>query len=312
MHRMNYRERPANIHQLQAAAAIGQAGLIQCYESSFDQHGVQIAQILLDHADLSSRTRYLNARQTINTLLEWDIVPIVNENDTVATDEIRFGDNDTLAGLVSNLIDADYLLILTDQQGVYSDDPRKNSDVILISECDVHDPQLDKAAQGSGSALGRGGMSTKISAARLAARSGTTTFIANGREDSVILRLASGQALGTRLNNQRKPISAHKQWLAGGLTVKGQINLDEGASTALLNTGVSLLPAGVSQVNGHFVRGELVSCIDSQGREIARGLCNYSSDETAKIAGKSSKLISDILGYCGDAELIHRDNLVIL
>lgn len=313
MHRMSYRQRPDNIHELQATAAIGQAGLIQAYESFFARSDTKIAQILLVHDDLSSRKRYLNARQTMNTLLDWGIVPIVNENDTVATDEIRFGDNDTLAGLVSNLIDADRLVILTDQPGVFTSDPRNDPGASLISECDVHNTQLDDAAGGSSSGgLGRGGMTTKISAARLAARSGTVTHIANGREDSVLLRLANGEQLGTRLTNQRKPITSRKQWLAGSLTVKGRVMLDEGAKNALLKTGVSLLPVGVTKIDGVFERGDLVSCVDSQNREIARGLSNYSSEEASKIVGKSSSAIPDILGYGGDNELIHYDDLVIL
>lgn len=313
MHRMNYRQRPDNIHELQATAAIGQAGLIQAYESFFARSDTKIAQILLVHDDLSSRKRYLNARQTMNTLLDWGIVPIVNENDTVATDEIRFGDNDTLAGLVSNLIDADRLVILTDQPGVFTSDPRNNPDASLISECDVHATQLDTAAGGSSSGgLGRGGMTTKISAARLAARSGTVTHIANGREDYVLLRLANGEQLGTRLTNQRKPIASRKQWLAGSLTVKGRVMLDEGAKSALLKTGVSLLPVGVTKIDGVFERGDLVSCVDCQNQEIARGLSNYSSEEARKIIGRSSNAIPDILGYGGDNELIHYDDLVIL
>jgi len=312
MHRMEYRNRPGNIHELQATAAIGQAGLIQAYESFFTRSGNKIAQILLVHDDLSSRKRYLNARQTINTLLDWGIVPIVNENDTVATDEIRFGDNDTLAGLVSNLIDADRLVILTDQPGVLTSDPRNDPNATLISECDVHDAQLDAAAGGSSSGLGRGGMTTKISAARLAARSGTVTHIANGRDDSVLLRIARGEQLGTRLTNQRKPVTSRKQWLAGNLTVKGRVVLDEGAKNALLKTGVSLLPIGVTKIEGVFERGDLVSCVDSQNREIARGLSNYSSEEASKIVGRSSSAIPDILGYGGDNELIHYDDLVIL
>ncbi len=312
MYRMRRQQRPDTIHELQAAAAIGQAGLIQCYESRFAEFGIQIAQVLLVHADLSSRTRYLNARQAVNALLDWNVIPIVNENDTVATDEIRFGDNDTLAGLVSNLVDADHLLILTDQQGVYSDDPRNNSDATLISESDVDDPALDRAARGSGSALGRGGMATKIKAARLAARSGTTTYIANGRTDSVIERLAAGEPLGTRLTNRRKPIAARKQWLAGSLEARGDLVVDDGAARALRETGVSLLPVGVTGVQGNFRRGELVRCIDREGVEIARGLCNYSAVEAQKIAGNSSNRISEILGYSGDAEMIHRDDLVLI
>jgi len=312
MTRLNWTQRPDQLHQLQAAAAVGQAGLIQAYQSRFADYRLQTAQILLVHADLSSRTRYLNARQTLQSLLSLDAIPIVNENDTVATDEIRFGDNDTLAGLVANLIDADTLLILTDQQGVYSDDPRQNPDATLISHCDVDDEQLDRAARGSGGALGRGGMATKIKAARLAARSGAATVIACGREEKIIQRLADGEALGTRLDNARKPLAAKKQWLAGNLKVCGELLLDDGAVKVLTQSGSSLLPIGIRAVSGNFQRGELVRCLDSERREVARGLVNYSSEEATLIIGKSSSQLSELLGYGGAEEMIHRDNLVLV
>lgn len=310
--RLGWKTRPEALHQLQAAAAVGQAGLIQAYETRFKEYQLITAQVLLVHDDLSGRTRYLNARQTLTTLLEYNVIPIVNENDTVATDEIRFGDNDTLAGQVANLIDADTLLILTDQQGVFSDDPRTHPDATLIKQQDVHDPSLDHAAKDGSGSLGRGGMTTKIKAARLAARSGASTIIANGLEPNVIIRLANNESVGTLLSHSRKPLPPRKQWLSGSLTVQGELTLDEGAVRVLTQSGSSLLPVGVNAVNGVFRRGELVSCLNIQGKEIARGLVNYSSDEAIKIAGQASDQLNAILGYGGDEEIIHRDNLVIL
>jgi len=310
--RLGWDSRPDTVHELQAAAAVGQAGLIQAYESRFQHFDVQTAQILFVRGDLASRDRYLNARQTLNSLLRLNVIPIVNENDTVATDEIRFGDNDTLAGLAANLIDADKLLILTDQAGVFTDDPRKNLQAKLIQSCDAHDKILDSSAQGSGNALGRGGMQTKIRAARLAARSGTTTIIANGNETDIITRISNGEIVGTTLTNARKPITARKQWLAGSLQAKGVLHLDKGAVNALQNAGVSLLPVGIKSVEGNFQRGELVSCVDDQQHEIARGLTNYSVHEAKQIAGQTGAEINHRLGYAGDAEIIHRDNLVLL
>lgn len=310
--RLGWQKRPDTVHELQAAAAIGQAGLIQAYESRFQRFDIQTAQILLVRGDLASRDRYLNARQTLKSLLQLTVIPIVNENDTVATDEIRFGDNDTLAGLAANLIDADKLLILTDQKGVYTDDPRKNPQAKLINSCDAHDKALDTAARGSGNALGRGGMQTKIRAARLAARSGTTTIIANGNETDIITRISNNEAMGTTLTSSRKPITARKQWLAGSLQVKGSLQLDNGAINALKNTGVSLLPIGVKLVEGNFQCGELVSCVDEHHNEIARGLTNYNAHEAKQVAGKSGAELNDTLGYTGEPEIIHRDNLVLL
>lgn len=310
--RLGWSKRPNTIHELQAAAAVGQAGLIQAYEARFQRHQIQTAQILLVRGDLASRARYLNARQTLSSLLRLNVIPIVNENDTVATDEIRFSDNDTLAALVANLIDADRLIILTDQNGVYTDDPRNNPDATLIQTRDAHDRMLDAAAHGSGSTLGRGGMTTKIRAARLAARSGTITTIANGNETNIISRLAANEKLGTTLTNSRKPITARKQWLAGSLQSKGTLMLDNGASHALQEGGVSLLPIGVTAVVGNFQRGDLVSCVDKNNREIAKGLANYNAHEAKQITGKTSSELSSVLGFIGEEEMIHRDNLVIL
>ena len=312
MTRLGLQQRPTALHQLQAAAAIGQAGLIQAYETRFKKFDLLTAQILLVHDDLSSRTRYLNARQTLQSLLESNVIPIVNENDTVATDEIRFGDNDTLAGQVANLVDADRLLILTDQQGVFTKDPRKHHDATLIQACDVDDKTLDAVASDSSGNLGRGGMSTKIKAARLAARSGTDTVIADGLTNNVITRLAANEPLGTRLSSADSPISQRKQWLSGSVASCGQLIIDQGAEKKLLESGSSLLPIGVTAVNGEFSRGDLVSCVSTDGREVARGLTNYTSQEANKIIGQASDRLSELLGYGGDKELIHRDNLVLV
>lgn len=307
--RMNLSSRPHELHLLQAAAAVGQSALVQAYEEHFAPHGIMTAQILLSHADVRARDRYLNARGTLATLIGMGILPIVNENDTVVTDEIRLGDNDTLAALVANLVDADALLILTDQAGLMDRDPRQHAEAELIVSADVDDPILDTVAGGSG-ALGRGGMTTKLSAARLAARSGAATIIANGREADVISQVVSGRPVGTLLHTARRPQSARKQWLASLLHAKGQLMLDEGAVSGVLERGRSLLPIGVTAVSGNFQRGDLVSCVGPDGRERARGLSNYSSTEAAALAGKSSADIESILGYQGEAELIHRDNLV--
>lgn len=311
MTRLGWSQRPQYLHELQAAAAVGQAGLIQSYEARFDSHAVKTAQVLLVHTDLNDRTRYLNARQTINYLLELGVVPIVNENDTVANEEIRFGDNDTLAGMVANLVDADLLLILTDQQGVFTDDPRKNPDAELIAQCDVDDDRLLTAAKGSGGRLGLGGMATKIKSARLAARSGTTTIIASGRETEIISRLAAGECLGTTLTTPNKGVNARKQWLSGSQS-KGRFALDDGAVDALQKKGVSLLAVGILSVEGDFERGALVSCVDTSGIEIARGLTAYSSEDTLKIIGQRSDRLSQILGYDYGDEVIHRNDLVLL
>ena len=307
--RLNLTERPREVHLSQAAAAVGQSALVRAYEEYLSPHSVTTAQILLSHADVRARDRYLNARSTLSTLLAMNVLPIVNENDTVVTDEIRLGDNDTLAALVANLVDADALLILTDQDGLMDSDPRHAVDAQLIQTADVHDSALDAMA-GEGSALGRGGMATKLSAARLAARSGTATIIANGRQPDVIAQIAAGVPLGTFLQTHRRPQSARKQWLASLLHAQGKLVLDDGAVRGISDQGRSLLPIGVVSVSGDFQRGDLVSCVDSAGRERARGLVNYSSEEARALAGKSSADIELLLGYRGEEELIHRDNLV--
>jgi glutamate 5-kinase len=312
MSRLGWKSRPDAVHELQAAAAVGQMGLVQAYESYFQHYGRHTAQILLDHDDLSNRNRYLNARRTLQTLIELGVVAVVNENDTVVTDEIRFGDNDTLAALVANLIDADLLVILTDQQGLFDQDPRSNPNARLIGEGRAGDPALDALAGGGGSGLGRGGMITKLRAAKLAARSGANTVIASGRVDNVLGRLAKGENLGTLLVSASEPLAARKQWLAGQLQLRGSLTLDDGAVRVLLEQGKSLLPVGVKAVFGRFKRGDLVSCLSPEGREIARGLVNYSADEAIRIIGLPSGRIADVLGYCDDKELIHRDNLVLM
>ena len=312
MTRLGWTQRPRALHELQAAAAVGQAGLVQTYESCFQKHNLHTAQILLTHDDLSSRERYLNARSTLRSLLDLGIIPIINENDTVATDEIRFGDNDTLAALVANLVEAETLIILTDQKGLYTEDPRNNPDAELISDGKASDPELLKMAGSSMGALGRGGMSTKISAAQRAARSGTCTLITSGRQEQALLSAARGENIGTLLLPDSEPIAARKQWLAGHLKANGSLHLDEGAVKVLKTSGKSLLPVGVTSVTGNFIRGEMVTCLAPDGTEIARGLTNYNAIEAVKIKGKASHEIEAILGYIDEAELIHRDNLVIL
>ncbi len=309
--RLGWRSRPHLLHELQAAAAVGQSVLVQHYENAFRPHGIATAQILLVHDDVTARARYLNARGTLKTLLALGVVPVVNENDTVVTDEIRFGDNDTLAALVANLIDADALLLLTDQQGLYREDPRRNPDAGLVAQADVHDPALDGMA-GEGGALGRGGMVTKLRAARLAARSGTETIIASGRTPGVIGAVTGGAGVGTWLRTGRRPQNARKQWLAGMVQVQGSLELDDGAVRVLRESGRSLLPVGVRAVHGDFELGEMVSCRDGSGREVARGLVNYSAQETRRIMGLPSGRIEAALGYLRDVELIHRDNLVLV
>jgi glutamate 5-kinase len=312
MQRLGLNERPRALHVLQAAAAVGQMGLVQVWESGFARHHIRTAQILLTHEDLADRKRYLNARSTLRTLLEMGVVPIINENDTVATDEIRVGDNDTLGALVTNLIEADGLIILTDQPGLYTRDPRLDPTAILVTQGEAGDPALEAMAGGAGSSIGRGGMYTKIIAAKRAARSGAHTVITSGREPRVLERLAAGEPIGTQLSAATQVLTAKKQWLADHLQIKGQLTVDKGAAKALQEGGRSLLPIGVVAVAGTFDRGELVRCLDEDGREIARGLVNYSSSETAKILRTPSDAIEAILGYLDDEELIHRDNLVIL
>ena len=312
MQRLGWTRRPSAMHELQAAAAVGQMGLAQAYESCFREHGLRTAQVLLTHSDLADRQRYLNARSTLLTLLGLGIVPVINENDTVVTDEIRFGDNDTLAALVTNLVEADCLIILTDQHGLYTEDPRINPAASLIERAQAGEPGLEAVAGGTGSAIARGGMLTKVLAAKRAARSGAKTVIASGSEPDVLLRLAAGEAIGTLLSPQTTPLAARKQWLADHLQVAGKLSLDAGAARALRSGGKSLLPVGVKKVEGEFERGSVVACLSPEGAEIARGLVNYNAQESRRIAGRASSEIEAILGYVDEPELIHRDNLVVL
>lgn len=312
MQRLGLRKRPTAVNELQAAAAVGQMGLVQMYESCFSQHGLHTAQVLLTHDDLSDRKRYLNARSTLRTLLSLGVIPIINENDTVVTDEIRFGDNDTLGSLVANLIEADVLVILTDQSGLYSADPRKDKQAVLIQQALAGDAELEKMAGGAGSAVGTGGMLTKILAAKRAARSGAGTIIASGREPEVLLKLAQGQSIGTHLRAGQGKLQAKQQWMADHLRVAGKVTLDAGAVKVLRDQGKSLLPVGVVKVEGNFERGDVVACLDEQGQEVARGLVNYSAAETARILRTPSNEIAQILGYVDESELIHRDNLILM
>jgi glutamate 5-kinase len=311
MTRLGWKRRPHALYELQAAAAVGQMGLVQAYESRFQKFGLHTAQILLTHEDLADRQRYLNARSTMRTLLQLGVIPIVNENDTVTTDEIRFGDNDTLAALVANLIEADLLVMLTDQEGMYDGDPRRNAGARLVAEAAAEDASLEAMAAGTGGALGRGGMLTKVLAARRAARSGTLTLIAPGRAPDILRRIAAGEPVGTRLFPSREPLAARKQWLAGQLQVRGRLTLDAGAARVLHGDGKSLLPVGVTQVSGEFGRGDLVACAGPDGVEVARGLVNYSAEESRRIIGQPSSRIGELLGYVDEPELIHRDNLVL-
>ncbi|HEY3299222.1 MAG TPA: glutamate 5-kinase [Methylophilaceae bacterium] len=312
MQRLGWKKRPTAVNELQAAAAVGQMGLVQMYETCFSQHGLHTAQVLLTHDDLVDRKRYLNARSTLRTLLELKVIPIINENDTVVTDEIRFGDNDTLGSLVANLIEADTLVILTDQSGLYSADPRKNPDAQFIHQAVAGTPALEEMAGGAGSSVGTGGMLTKILAAKRAARSGAHTIIASGRENQVLVRLANGEAIGTHLRAEQFKLVAKKQWMADHLRVNGRLVLDAGAVKVLMADGKSLLPIGVTSVEGSFERGDVVACVDAQGKELARGLVNYNASETAKILRKPSNEIAQVLGYVDELELIHRDNLVLI
>jgi glutamate 5-kinase len=312
MQRLGWSKRPHAMNELQAAAAVGQMGLAQCYETCFREHGLATAQVLLTHADMADRERYLNARSTLRTLLKLGVIPVINENDTVVTDEIRLGDNDTLGALVTNLVEADALVILTDQAGLFDADPRQNPGAKLIAEGKAGDARLETIASGAGSSLGKGGMLTKVLAAKRAARSGAHTVIASGAEPDVLLRLARGEAVGTLLTAETMPLAARKQWLADHLNLGGRLKLDAGAVRALSSGGRSLLPIGVAEVSGEFERGAVVACVDPAGREIARGLANYSAAETRRIMGKPSGEIEAILGYVDEPELIHRDNLVLL
>ncbi len=311
MQRLKWAKRPKSVHELQAAAAVGQMGLVQVYEGAFAKHGLHTAQILLTHDDLADRKRYLNARSTLNTLLELGVVPIINENDTVVTDEIKFGDNDTLGALVANLIEADALIILTDQQGLYTADPRKDPTATLISHAKAGDPALEQMAGGAGTSIGKGGMLTKVIAAKRAAKSGAHTAIASGHETDPLIRLANGESVGSLLVSQTQPLAARKQWLADHLQLAGRLLLDDGAVKAL-KSGKSLLPIGVIAATGDFERGAAVSCISPEGHEIARGLVNYGSGEARLIARKSTGDIEAIIGYIDEPEMIHRDNLILI
>jgi glutamate 5-kinase len=310
--RLGWEGRPDSIHELQAAAAVGQMGLIQAYETSFIKFQRHTAQILLDHDDVSNRQRYLNARGALKRLIDLGVVPIVNENDTVATDEIRFGDNDSLAALVANLIDADLLVILTDKDGLYEADPDLNPSAKLVSLASAEDKNLDLLASNSKSIVGSGGMVTKIKAARIASSSGCSTLIASGRKQNILLDIKKGHVLGTLLTAGQKPIAAKKQWLMGQLKAKGKLVLDSGAEAVILKHGRSLLPVGVVEVIGKFNRGDLVSCVNSMGHELARGLVNYSADDVNKIKGQNTDDVLEILGYRQNAEVVHRDNMVVL
>ena len=310
--RLGLRRRPDSVHELQAAAAVGQMGLGQAYEQAFAAHGRHTAMVLLTHDDLADRQRYLNARATLTTLLELGVVPIVNENDSVATDEIRFGDNDTLAALVANLLQADVLVLLTDRAGLHEQDPRERADAAVVGFANAEDSRLDAMVGVGAGTLGRGGMVTKLRAARVAARSGAHTVIADGRESEVITRILSGAVVGTLLAATMLPLDARKRWIAGQLKPKGELTVDAGAAAALLERGVSLLSVGVAAVRGDFARGDVVRCVDADGRALAQGLVNYSSDETRRLMGVSSSRIAERLGYQGEPELMHRDNLVLL
>jgi glutamate 5-kinase len=311
MKRLGWAKRPTEMHELQAAAAVGQMGLAHVYESTFRDHGLATAQVLLTHDDLADRKRYLNARSTLLTLLKHQVVPIINENDTVVTDEIKVGDNDTLGALVANLIDADVLIILTDQEGLYTADPRKDPQAQFLAAVTAGDPLLEAMAGGAGSSIGKGGMITKVLAAKRAASRGAHTIVASGRQDRVLERLAAGEFLGTQFIAQTQPLAARKQWLQDHLQLKGALVLDPGAVKALLDGGKSLLAIGVAEVQGEFQRGEAVAILDATGREIARGLSNYASGEARMIMRKPSSEIESILGFVEESELIHRDNLVL-
>ncbi|MDE0308417.1 MAG: glutamate 5-kinase [Acidiferrobacterales bacterium] len=311
MKRLGWTERPHEVHLLQVAAAVGQMGLVRNYEAEFDKYGYRTAQILLTNADLADRTRYLNVRNTLRSLLEMNVIPIVNENDTVATDDIKFGDNDNLAGLVTNIVDADLLVILTDQQGLFQADPRNDPSASLIERAWSDEEFLDQAV-GPSSKYGRGGMTTKLEAARKASRSGAATIIASGLQADQLQKIHANTINGTLLQSRTGRIAAHKQWLAGRLRIAGKVHLDHGAVSALLDQGRSLLPVGVRHVEGKFKRGDLVVCVNTESKEIARGLINYDSDEANNIKGRRTGRIESILGYVRDHELIHRDNMVIM
>jgi len=311
MKRLGWTVRPKEVHELQAAAAVGQMGLAQIYESKLREHGMGSAQVLLTHADLADRERYLNARSTLLTLLGLKVIPVINENDTVVNDEIKFGDNDTLGALVANLVDADALVILTDQKGLYAVDPRRDPNARFIDEAQAGDPELERMAGGAGSSIGRGGMLTKILAAKRAASSGASTVIAWGREPDVLLRLAAGEAIGTALFASTQKLAARKQWMVDHLQLRGTVVVDAGAAIKVRDEGKSLLPIGVVDVQGEFHRGDVIAVRGIDGTEVARGLANYSSSEARLISRKPSSEFERLLGYTAEPELIHRDNLVL-
>jgi len=311
MKRLGWTKRPREVNELQAAAAVGQMGLAQMYETKLREHGLRSAQVLLTHADLADRERYLNARSTLLTLLQHQVLPVINENDTVVNDEIKFGDNDTLGALVANLIEADLLIILTDQKGLYTADPRQNPDAEFVHEARAGDPALELMAGGAGSSIGKGGMLTKIVAARRAAGSGASTVIAWGREPDALVRLARGERIGTLLVAPTQKTRARKQWMADHLQLRGALSVDDGAAAKLRGEGKSLLPVGMTGVEGVFSRGDVVAIRDASGAEIARGLANYSSAEARLLCRKPSSQIEALLGYTAEPEMVHRDNLVL-
>ena len=311
MKRLGWNTRPREVHELQAAAAVGQMGLAQMYETKLRENGMGSAQVLLTHADLADRERYLNARSTLLTLLKLRVLPVINENDTVVNDEIKFGDNDTLGALVANLVEADALIILTDQKGLYTADPRKDPSATFVHEARAGDPTLEVMAGGAGSSIGRGGMITKILAAKRAAGSGAATVIAWGREPGVLIRLSQGEAIGTLLTARTQKQQARKQWMADHLQLRGSVSVDDGASRKLLQEGKSLLPIGMTSVSGDFARGDVIAVRDSSGQEIARGLANYASAEARLLCRKPSSEFEALLGYAAEPEMVHRDNLVL-
>ena len=311
MKRLGWRSRPHEIHALQAAAAVGQMGLAQMYETKLRENGLCSAQVLLTHADLADRERYLNARSTLLTLLQHGVLPVINENDTVVNDEIKFGDNDTLGALVANLVEADALVILTDQKGLYSADPRRDPNATFVHEARAGDPALEAMAGGAGSSLGKGGMITKILAAKRAAGSGASTVIAWGREPDALLRLVQGEAIGTLLVAPTQKQQARKQWMADHLQLRGSISIDDGAVAKVRDEGKSLLPIGMVAVEGEFSRGEVIAIRDPSGQEVARGLANYASAEARLLCRKPSTEIEALLGYVAEPEMVHRDNLVL-
>ncbi|MDO9004834.1 MAG: glutamate 5-kinase [Aquabacterium sp.] len=312
MKRLGWATRPKELHELQAAAAVGQMGLAQMYETKLSEHGLGSAQVLLTHADLADRERYLNARSTLLTLLSHKVVPVINENDTVVTDERKFGDNDTLGALVANLVEADALVILTDQKGLYSADPRKDANARFIDVATAGDPALEQMAGGAGSSIGRGGMITKVLAAKRAAGSGANTVVAWGRETDVLVRLSQGESIGTLFVATTAKVAARKQWLADHLQLRGAVVIDDGAVVKLRDEGKSLLPIGMTEVVGEFHRGDVIAVRNAKGQDVARGLANYASSEARRIARKPSSEFEALLGFTGEPEMIHRDNLVLV